>query len=218
MGSVRKQLYSDGYVDIPYTDPSVSTLHLAQEIANSIEATAAESTEDLNASALGSKPLNTYGGNYGCGELPLHTDLSHWYRPPRYLLLRCIDGSPLVATRLLNHRQLEKWISPSVMRRALFSPRRRLEGKMYLLRMLTEELFRWDPLFLKAQNKSALEVTRLIQEAGPKMPVTDILLSRPGHTLLIDNWKYLHGRSAVPADAVGRKVERVYLETALHGH
>src|SRR5881396_827254 len=36
---------------------------------------------------------NQYSGRYGLGEFPLHTDLAHWARPPRYFLLRCRVGS-----------------------------------------------------------------------------------------------------------------------------
>src|SRR2546423_858394 len=34
-------------------------------------------------------PRNQYSGTFGLGEFPLHTDLAHWSRPPRYLMLRC---------------------------------------------------------------------------------------------------------------------------------
>lgn len=214
--SIRSELQSAGYVDIGHTDPAVSTFEVARKVAAEIGAVVSEPTERLNANAAGSKPLNTYGGNYGCGELPLHTDLAHWYRPPRYVLLRCIVGTASVSTRLLNHRKLERRISPATMRRALFSPRRRLDGKIYLLRMLTEELFRWDQLFLKAQNAAAREVNQLMHELASDLPVSDVLLLSAGHTLLIDNWQSLHGRSAVPTGDTGRTVDRVYLELSAH--
>ena len=64
-------------------------------------------------------PPNTYSGNYGTDEFPLHTDMAHWAVPPRYLLLRCVIGAASVATRLLDGRQLVATIgddSPSTNR------------------------------------------------------------------------------------------------------
>ena len=36
-------------------------------------------------------------------------------------------------------------------------------------------------------------------------------LTNPGDTLIVDNWRFLHGRSCVPAVDVNRRIERVYL-------
>ena len=102
--------------------------------------------------------------------------------------------------------------------RALFSPRRRLDGKVFLLRMLKNKLFRWDQLFLKPQNAAAREVAARMLEIAPELPFTNVVLSRSGQTLLIDNWQVLHGRSSVPASESGRKLNRVYLETPTHGN
>lgn len=218
MPSLLNRLHSNGYVEITDTDPDVSTLEIARKLSGAIGAVVSDAVESLVTSPAGLKPFNTYGGNYGCGELPLHTDLAHWYRPPRYVLLRCLSGTQSVATHLLNHRQLERWIPTSVMQRALFSPRRRLDGKVFLLRMLTDGLFRWDQLFLKPQNAAAHEAAARMQEIAPVLPLTSVVLSRSGQTLLIDNWQALHGRSVVPATESNRKLDRMYLETSSNGN
>jgi L-asparagine oxygenase len=44
------------------------------------------------------RSLNTYSGNYGLGIFPLHTDMAHWHIPPRFLMLRCLQGSTAVPT------------------------------------------------------------------------------------------------------------------------
>ena len=212
MSSIRRQLQTAGYVDLGVTALAESTLQVAETIAMAIGATVVAPIEQLKVTPLGVKPLNTYGGNYGSGELPLHSDLAQWHRPPRYLLLRCVTGSPHVSTRLLDRRDLERVIPADLMRRALFSPRRQLDGKMYLLRMLTREVLRWDSLFLSPKNESAREVAKLMSELGSGLPVQDIFLSEPGRTVLLDNWRVLHGRSAVPATDVGRSLDRAYLD------
>lgn len=218
MSSLLERLQFNGYAEIADTDSSISTSEIARKLAIPIGAIVSEVVEQLDASPTGSKPLNTYGGNYGLGRLPLHTDLAHWHRPPRYVLLRCQTGTPSVATHLLHRRQLEEWIPKSMMQRALFSPRRRLDGKMFLLRMLSGDLIRWDQLFLKPQNAAAHEVASRMQEIELELPIVKVLLSSAGQALLIDNWLVLHGRSSVPATESNRKLDRVYLETSTHGN
>lgn len=104
------------------------------------------------------------------------------------------------------------------MRRALFSPRRRLEGKMYLLRMLTPDALRWDSLFLTPKNAPAREVANLMSVLATRPPVQDLFLSEPGRTVLLDNWRVMHGRSAVPASGIGRSLDRAYLDLIEHGY
>jgi len=119
---------------------------------------------------------------------------------------------------VIHRRNLEPQIPEALMKRALFSPRRRLDGKMYLLHMLTDELFRWDELFLEPKNQPACEVRKRMLDALNRIEVTNIVLAQPGHTLLIDNWHALHGRSPVTASETGRRLERVYMEKATNGH
>lgn len=217
MSPIRYELKNFGYADLGVTDPTESTREVAEAVAMALGASLTASIENLKVTPHGIKPLNTYGGNYGYGELPLHSDLAHWYRPPRYLLLRCITGSPHVSTRLLDRCDLEKIISPDLMCRALFSPRRKLDGKMYLLRMLTRDLLRWDSLFLSPKNESAREMERLMSDLSSAPQVTDIFLSEPGRTVLLDNWRMLHGRSAVHASSKNRLIDRAYLDFIKNG-
>lgn len=218
MSTFTDQLHSEGYVEIAHTDPAASTPQFAQQVCAAIGAVMLEPAESLVASHKDLKPLNTYGGNYGYGQLPLHTDLAHWYRPPRYVLLRCISGTSSVATHLFSRRQLESWIPQSLMKKALFSPRRKLDGKMFLLRMIENELLRWDQLFLKPQNAAAREVVERMQEIASKIPVVSVTLAKAGQTLLVDNWAVLHGRSAIPLTETKRNLDRIYLETSSNGN
>ena len=218
MPSLSDKLQSDGYVEITETDTAVSTAKLARQISESIGALVSASPDSLVASHTGEKPLNTYGGNFGHGQLPLHTDLAHWYRPLRYVLLRCISGTPTVATHLFSRRQLESWVPESLMKRALFSPRRRLDGKLFLLQMIDNELLRWDQLFLKPQNAAARIVTEMMHDIAADLPLTSVALERAGQTLLVDNWAVLHGRSAIPLSEPERKLDRIYLEKFSSGN
>lgn len=163
----------------------------------------------------GERGPNTYSGNFGLGEFPLHTDLAHWWLPPRFLLLRCLRGSPEVATRVLRASELIRCVGGDRLRCALVEPRRPTLGRRPLLHMLeasdTCAAFRWDPLFLRPATEASAEVweavTRCLALAAPQ----SCFLTRPGDILVVDNWAALHGRSAAPPSARSRHVERCYL-------
>jgi L-asparagine oxygenase len=159
---------------------------------------------------------NTYSGNFGHGVFPLHTDLAHWSRPPRYLALRCLSGSDDVATLVLNGDDLVAKIGPVTMRRALVQPRRPLAGMRVLLRLREcgddkEPLIRWDALFLRPATPSSRETFQEIEAYLCTAKPTTIVLLKRGDTLLLDNWRMLHGRARVPKIARDRHIERAYL-------
>jgi len=218
MTQLRQRLQSDGFADMGVIDPIQSLSEVARGIAALISAAVVDAPEQLEVSPRGAKGKNTYGGNYGLDALPFHTDLAHWHIPPRYVLLRGKVGSKAVQTRLIHRRDLEPSISASLMKSTMFSPRRRLEGKMYLLHMLTDQLFRWDELFLEPKNQPAVEVRQRMLQLLPRIEATNIVLDQPGHTLLIDNWHAMHGRGPVPATDTARRLERIYLEDTTDGH
>ena len=211
MTPLLRRIQSDGFVDLDQFDPDLTHGDAVRDIAKMVGAKVLVEPQELAVSEARSKGLNTFGGNYGLRKLPIHTDLAHWYRPPRYVMLRCVVGSPTVSTQVLHYRDLEPQVPIALMKRAMFSPRRRLDGKMYLLHMLADQVFRWDELFLEPKNRPALEVRRLLLEGAERMNPINIVLERPGQALLIDNWHALHGRSAVPTAATGRRLERIGL-------
>ncbi|WP_447953903.1 hypothetical protein [Sphingopyxis chilensis] len=121
------------------------------------------------------------------------------------MLTTLIDGYEIVAS-----------VGSSVLSRTLVQPRRPADGKRPLLAVWDQHTgrgrVRWDEEYLRAASSGGVEgMTRMrakIQQAAA-MPVA---LHRPGDTLLIDNWRMLHGRSHVPAACHDRLIERVYLE------
>lgn len=53
------------------------------------------------------------------------------------------------------------------------------------------------------------EITDWLSVTKPK---THVLLNK-GDTLLLDNWRVLHGRTAVPSSTSSRKIHRLYLSS-----
>ena len=161
---------------------------------------------------------NNYTGTYGLAEFPMHTDLAHWAQPPRYFMLRCKKGSPEVTTRVLPCSELNSILEMStLLHRALAKPRRAGQGDSLLLLPLVFRAgnvcgFRWDSLFLVPMNKAATQVADVLSGwIWVKSKMKSLTLVRNGDTVIIDNWRCLHGRSKVPESAMDRKLERVYL-------
>jgi hypothetical protein len=205
-----------GYAFLPRWEPRQNTLGVAVSIGKVVLLPGLEDVQVLRPRKRESSPPNIYSGNFGVGDFPLHTDLAHWYRPPRYFILRCITGSAQVSTRLFDARRAIEGIGPNLLRRALFKPRRQIEGVKPLLPLYEasagiSSFFRWDELFIepasRAGARARLEMLTFLSGIAP----TSIVLQNPGDTLIIDNWRMLHGRSAVPESESARRIERVYL-------
>ena len=160
---------------------------------------------------------NTYSGNYGFGEFPLHTDFAHWFVPPRYMALRAVVGSEHVSTRVFDGRHLIESRGSASLQRMLVQPRRPILGQRALLQILQEippdVCLRWDPLFLVAATASSTEDFESIREWLARSTCDEVTLRDPGDVLLIDNWRMLHGRSAVYGGSSDRQLERAYLES-----
>jgi len=159
---------------------------------------------------------NTYSGLYGLQKFPFHSDLAHWRLPPRYLLLRCDKGFKEAPTFLLDGQKLVENVSIDILKRAIFKPRRPMNGAITLLRLYepVDDGFRlrWDEVFIKPASKvgdiANQSVRQYLSDCGP----IALSLADLGDTLLIDNWRMLHARGSIPIGCEDRKIERVYLE------
>lgn len=163
-----------------------------------------------------SKP-NTYNGTYGYGMFPLHTALSQNRYPPRFIALRCKVGVPKVATLLLDGNVVLDRCGKSMLSGALVHPIDSYFGRVPLLNVFQKryelELLRWDPLYLKPANKYGEKVCKTVSDVIANENPVSIYLSNVGDTLIVDNWRMLHGRSSIPKGGNVRETERIYLES-----
>ena len=162
---------------------------------------------------------NTYSGNFGLCDFPLHTDLAHWAKPPRYLMLRCAIGDADTETQFIDGLLLVASLGSNNLLRCLAKPRRPIKGALQLLPVWQratggqQKLLRWDSLYLQPTNKYAQTVFKEITDwLSVTKPKTHVLLNK-GDTLLLDNWRVLHGRTAVPSSTSSRKIHRLYLSS-----
>ena len=159
--------------------------------------------------------LNTYSGNFGTESFPLHTDMAHWFLPPKFFALRCVIGSRNVSTTLVDVNDLIQVVGRRDLTRALFRPRRPLKQNLPLLRLLTRhedgsETFRWDSLFVVPATNESQAISKIVADHLASLKPMEVWLENPGDTLILDNWRMLHGRSQVSKEDKLRQVERAY--------
>ena len=223
---LTRKLYNDGYAFFPGWQAHATTREVASSVGTIVDidkllpGSGIPTIQTLRPCKEDEAPKTRYSGVFGLNEFPLHTDLAHWARPPRYLLLRCLRGSAKVATRLLPASALTNAIDSASLRRALLRPRRPSRfGKMGLLKLMVSQGetlgLRWDPLFLEPMNASAHEIMGIMTDCGRTWDCQhELYLHSYGDTLIIDNWRMLHGRSRAIAEP-NRLIERAYLSEVI---
>lgn len=160
---------------------------------------------------------NTYSGNFGLREFPLHTDLAHWAVPPRYVALRSTAAHNSVPTLLVDGLLIRQALGDQALRRALVLSRRPMGGRRQLLCLaepVSDEAtlrIRWDELFLRPATLQSATTCDAVQGAIQRIRAMEQVLGDPGDTLILDNWRMLHGRGPVPLQAQNRRLARCYL-------
>jgi hypothetical protein len=207
-------LQRDGFALGKALFPSEQTLEVASKLGTIVQA-GRTYVQNLTPREKFAATPNVYSGNYGLDEFPMHTDLAHWEVPPRFLLLRCIRGDANVGTRLLLSSKVVGRVGALAVRRCLVQPRRTLNGRRPLMRLLDDhdgfaQIFRWDELFLLPASNQSSNVFASVLKAVHEVSKTEVFLSSPGDSLIIDNWRVLHGRSRVINSHSTRCVERIY--------
>ena len=214
-------LSRDGYVLLPRWRCEETTIAIGRSIGvvTDIQALLPQSNistvQTLEPRNVVNSSNNHYSGTFGFDEFPLHTDLAHWARPPRYFILRCQNGSRSVVTKLLAFSTLATLLNAATLRQALLRPRRTgRDGTLCLLPFLFHVDgvygFRWDSLFLVPMNEAAKKIAEIILTRAWHLSQAETLVKR-GDTLIVDNWRILHGRGKVTMIDADRQLERVYL-------
>ena len=97
---------------------------------------------------------------------------------------------------LIDGAEIIENVGPIVLSRAIVRPRRRVEGIFPLLRIYDrkehQSLLRWDEVFIRPASRAGeIGVEECLDQSSP----IRIPLAKRGDTLIIDNWRMLHGRS-----------------------
>lgn len=213
MRDLANALRDIGYVRLKAVSGSETTLEIARRIGSISTISGIAPVQELAPRSVEHASASSYGGLYGLEKFPLHTDMAHWHVPPRYFLLRCTHPAPEVKTLVLHSRCMLGDEDGITLRRALFRPRRRLDGRLTSLRLYESERCRWDPLFISPVTKCAFELRQRVLRRIEAARTVELSLEDPQDCIIIDNWSALHGRTEVSPLCTHRKIERVYLDS-----
>lgn len=211
MSTFLNQLTEDGYVQFDGQYFGNSTIEIATSIGTVINPPGIKTVQELIPARRDLLEASSYSGNYGLEEFPFHSDMAHWFQPPRYLLLCCRVPAISVETRVVKSERIFEDEETHDLRRALFRPRRRLNGRLTHLRLFEGDFYRWDSLFIEPINKLGVSLRSRVIERLAKANYETIVLGYSNQCLLIDNWQTFHARSAVSFEGINRKLERLYL-------
>ncbi len=210
-----KELDKNGYVFIKNFKPEFTTSGLAETLGETERIPNYPILHCLTPRKKANSPKHNYSGNFGLNDFPIHTDLAHWHIPPRFILLRCIKPAPKVFSYLLSFGNALCGVFENTISRAHFYPRKKILGKRFLLpfrqNIKNGKIYRWDSLFLTPANKEANEVCVHFTKFLHDFPIKKIEFTNFFDTIIINNWKILHGRSSVSPRNCNRVIERVYL-------
>lgn len=224
---LTEALKKDGFAFIPSWIPNSSTHEAAEFLGKIIEPSKVSSkfniktVQALEPRHKQSRTNRVYSDIFGLDKFPLHTDLAYWQEPPHYLILRCLRGSSEVHTKILNVAIVERMVGELVMKRALVKARHLPHNMPVCVLPLRPtglgiNSIRWDSVFLKPLNAAASHFFDVMARLDNDTTLgINVPLVNQGDTLVIDNWRVLHGRSSVPSQGEMRRIERVYL-SALH--
>lgn len=216
-------LQQSGYVHIPKWYPDSTTIYVASSLGKVVDIGALlprssiPTVQVLQPIQKNESSTNRYSGTYGLSEFPLHTDLAHWALPPRYLMLRCRSRAHSTVTHVLHNSVIESKLGMATLRRAIARPRRAgPNGALSLLSLMFRSGgtwgVRWDSLFLVPMNAAADQFAEVMKtRSWDQSRLMLLTLAEPGDTLVLDNWRYLHGRSRVSVTGIDRRLERIYL-------
>jgi hypothetical protein len=74
-----------------------------------------------------------------------------------------------------------------------------------------QELFRWDMLFTQPATEYSKQVVAEIGKYLSTLRKKQFVLASKGDTMIVDNWRMIHGRTSVNQISISRRIERVYL-------
>lgn len=220
---IVNDVHHKGFCFVPRWNTGMDTLDVARTlgdvicISDVVPGSRIPTVQIIKPRVQTEAPPNQYSTEFGLDGFPFHTDLAHWFRPPRYFMLRCSIGSSEVQTLLMPCTAALETLGSHVINRALVLPRRPpVKSPACLLPVVFNDAglsgIRWDSVFLRPINNEAKRVALTMKSLALENPeVLHFTLVDPGDTLLVDNWRYFHSRSKVPSKDSPRKLERVYL-------
>lgn len=202
-----------GWVLVPGISSSAELLELAKSIGSPTPSPSGELVKKIGVISEADATPGTLSATFGTKSFPLHTDTAFWAIPARYLILR-VRGDTRRHTTVLPFQRVFQGGGQA---------RELAERSVWFLRTPSISAYcsmgfsvgrfrgwRYDRQCMFPVNRAAHE---LVEVLGPleEHGFLEQVNWSPGVTVVISNWKVLHGRGPEPVQERERVLERIYV-------
>jgi len=199
--------------DGPTASMAENLTAIGEVLGDIVPASRWQMTDVLRPTSLAQARPTSLSGKFGAESFPLHCDTAFWSVPCRYVLLACEEpGWADVATLLLDAKAVSfSKTERQLASQALFFVRNGRKSFYASILSTDREFIRLDPGCLEPLGPEGCEAVQLFSISRWAGQLQRVSWSR-GTVLVIDNWRVLHSREAVPDnDGPERKLRRVLI-------
>lgn len=206
-------LKEKGWTEFKSGSSDNELISIASKIGKVLNHPNGQSVFTLKPKAKNERGTGTFSDKHGFGNFPFHTDTAFLKKPARFILMHSSEPSDCCTT-IISKKDFWDLLEEKDKLNA--------ERSVYLVkthkeRFYTSFVFRenniegikYDPACMYPFNASAKEFDQTFQEILKVIQPKNVLWNG-NKTVLIDNWKSLHGRSSAKNDTK-RKLKRIYI-------
>ncbi|MCM4153536.1 hypothetical protein DHD05_18230 [Arenibacter sp. N53] len=206
-------LKNKGWTEFGCGSTDIELITIASEIGNLLKHPNGQIVYTLKPKLESEALKGTFSNIHGYGDFPFHTDTAFYKKPARYILMHSVRPS-ICDTTVLSKIALWDLLT--------YSDKKNAERAIYLVNTNREKYYtslifrdnkiegiKYDPSCMLPFNKFAkdfdLTFKEILTETSP-----NCIKWTENKTLIIDNWKCLHGRKSVEKDC-NRELKRIYI-------
>ena len=206
-------LSENGWTEFNSGSSDSELITIASKIGNILKHPNGENVFLLKPKSENESLFGTFSNKHGLQDFPLHTDTAFYKNPARFILMHSAISNSCDTTIL---RKSDFWdeltdTEKMMAKRAIYLVKTNRERyyTSFIFKENNEYGIKYDPSCMIPSNKFAKDFDqkfqRVISGIEPKrIKWTD------GKTVIIDNWKTLHGRKSAEKD-ITRLLKRIYI-------
>lgn len=209
----NKLLRTNGFLEIQSSSEDQELISIANQIGNIVDHPNRERVFTLKPKTKVGTVKGTFSNRFGHSEFPFHTDTAFILTPVRYLLFHNVEKSTCDTILISFQRIIDALTTKELenLERAIFLVKtNQISFYTSLLLKANDEIgIRYDQTCMFPSNKSAKFIEPIIQNILSACKPLSINWTG-NKTVIIDNWKNLHGRKAIGTDT-SRELKRIYI-------
>lgn len=206
-------LIENGWIEFISGSSDLELIEIANEIGKILKHPNGQDVFILRPKLESDSKLGTFSNKHGLLDFPLHTDTAFYKVPARYILMHSAISNSCDTTII---RKIDFWD------KLKDTDKKKAERAIYLVKTDSEKFYtsfifkekneygiKYDPSCMLPFNKTAKDFDKTFHRVISEIEPTLINWTQ-GKTIIIDNWKTLHGRKSAVKD-ISRVLKRIYI-------